>query len=84
MDTDQNGNIDVQEFINLQFSSFKNCEDNIEFLVNDIKNMDFKIKEVKNKLASLKERPAGFSIDGIPIMKGSNLTFNIQGGEFDN
>jgi hypothetical protein len=46
MDTDQNGNIDVQEFIDLQFKAFKNCEDNIEFLAKDIKSMDMKIKEV--------------------------------------
>jgi hypothetical protein len=28
--------IDVNEFIDLQFKAFKNCEDNIEFLANDI------------------------------------------------
>jgi hypothetical protein len=50
MDTDQNGNIDVQEFIDLQFKAFKNCEDNIEFLAKDIKSMDQKIKEVEIKL----------------------------------
>lgn len=50
MDTDQNNNIDVQEFIDLQFRSFKNCEDNIEFLASDIKNMDMKIKEIQSKL----------------------------------
>ena len=83
MDTDQNGNIDVQEFIDLQFKAFKNCEDNIEFLAKDIKSMDNKIKEVEVKLTQLKERDSGFRIDGIPIMKGSTLTFNIVDGEFD-
>jgi prefoldin subunit 5 len=83
MDTDQNGNIDVQEFIDLQFKAFKNCEDNIEFLAKDIKSMDMKIKEVELKLSQLKERESGFRIDGIPIMKGSTLTFNIIDGEFD-
>ena len=83
MDTDQNGNIDVQEFIDLQFKAFKNCEDNIEFLAKDIKSMDLKISEVQLKLGQLKERDSGFRIDGIPIMKGSTLTFNIIDGEFD-
>lgn len=83
MDTDQNGNIDVQEFIDLQFKAFKNCEDNIEFLAKDIKSMDIKIKEVEVKLSQLKERDSGFKIDGVPIMKGSTLTFNIIDGEFD-
>ena len=46
MDTDQNGNISVDEFIDLQFKAFKNCEDNIEFLAKDIESMDMKIKEV--------------------------------------
>mmetsp|Transcript_11409 Transcript_11409/g.19253 ORF Transcript_11409/g.19253 Transcript_11409/m.19253 type:complete len:122 (-) Transcript_11409:1268-1633(-) len=40
MDVDYNGAIDVNEFINLQFKAFKNCEDNIEFLAGDIKSMD--------------------------------------------
>ena len=39
--------IDVNEFIELQFKAFKNCEDNIEFLANDIKSFDEKIKEVQ-------------------------------------
>lgn len=46
MDVDGNGAIDVQEFIDLQFKAFKNCEDNIEFLAKDIKAMDEKITEV--------------------------------------
>ena len=46
MDSDQNGNIDVQEFIDLQFKAFKNCEDDIEFLAKDIRSMDDKILEV--------------------------------------
>jgi hypothetical protein len=83
MDIDQNGNIDVQEFIDLQFKAFKNCEDNIEFLAKDINSMDSKIKEVEVKLGLLKERDSGYRIDGIPIMKGSILTFNIIDGEFD-
>jgi len=83
MDADQNNNIDVHEFIDLQFKSFKNCEDNIEFLANDIKSMDSKIKEVQAKLGQIKEKPTGFQIEGIPIMKGSTLTFHIQDGEFD-
>lgn len=45
--------------------------------------MDNKIKEVEVKLTQLKERDSGFRIDGIPIMKGSTLTFNIVDGEFD-
>lgn len=67
----------------MQFKAFKNFEDNIEFLAKDIKEMDDKIKEVEQKLASLKERDSGYKIDGIPIMKGSTLTFNIIDGEFD-
>lgn len=46
MDVDQNGLIDVNEFIDLQFKAFKNCEDNIEFLSKDIKLMEDKIAEV--------------------------------------
>ena len=45
--------------------------------------MDNKVKEVEVKLTQLKERDSGFRIDGIPIMKGSTLTFNIVDGEFD-
>lgn len=67
----------------MQFKAFKNFEDNIEFLAKDIKEMDDKIKEVELKLSSLKERDSGYRIDGIPIMKGSTLTFNIIDGEFD-
>ena len=36
MDANQDGHIDIDEFIDLQFKAFKNCEDNIEFLANDI------------------------------------------------
>jgi len=32
---------------------------------------------------TIKERDSGYKIDGIPIMKGSTLTFNIIEGEFD-
>jgi len=35
------------------------------------------------KIHSIKERDSGYRIDGIPIMKGSTLTFNIIEGEFD-
>jgi hypothetical protein len=45
--------------------------------------MDEKIKEVSSKLGTIKERDSGFRIDGIPIMKGSTLTFNVIDGEFD-
>lgn len=45
--------------------------------------MDDKMKEVRSKLGQLKERESGYFIDGIPIMKGSTLTFNIIEGEFD-
>ena len=51
----------------MQFKAFKNFEDNIEFLAKDIKEMDDKIKEVEQKLFSLKERDSGYKIDGIPI-----------------
>jgi hypothetical protein len=50
MDVDKSGTISKQEFLDLQFQAFKNCEDNIEFLAKDIKNMDDKIKEVEIKL----------------------------------
>ena len=73
----------MQEFIDMQFKAFKNCEDNIEFLAKDIRSMDEKILEVKSKLGQFKERDSGFKIEGIPIMKGSTLTFNIIDGEFD-
>jgi hypothetical protein len=45
--------------------------------------MDMKINEVQVKLGQLKERDSGFRIDGVPIMKGSTLTFNIVDGQFD-
>ena len=31
----------------------------------------------------MKERKSDYVVDGIPIMKGSTLTFNIIDGEFD-
>lgn len=34
-------------------------------------------------MGQFKERDSGFKIDGIPIMKGSTLEFNIIDGEFD-
>ena len=83
MDANQDGQISLEEFIELQFKAFKNCEDNIEFLANDIKSFDGKILEVTQKLAALKERETGYFIDGVPIMKGSTLTFTIIDGELD-
>ena len=46
MDINEDGVIELEEFIDLQFKAFKNCEDNIEFLSKDIKGMDDKIGEV--------------------------------------
>ena len=69
--------------MDLQFQAFKNCEDNIEFLAKDIKGMDEKIKEVEVKLSQIKEKPSGYKIDNVPIMKGSTLTLNIIDGDFD-
>ena len=83
MDVDGNGVIDSEEFIDLQFKAFKNCEDNIEFLHKDIKAMEEKIQEVTYKLSQLKERESGYYIDGIPIMKGSTLNLNIIDGNFN-
>ena len=83
MDVDKSGSISYKEFLDLQFQALKNCEDNIEFLAKDIKNMDEKIKEVKTKISQIKERESGYYIDGVPIMKGSTLTLNIIDGEFD-
>ena len=80
MDVNQDGEIEVEEFIEMQFKAFKNCEDNIEFLAKDIKGMDEKIAEVTQKLGMLKERPSGFNIDGVDIMKGSTLNLNIIDG----
>ena len=40
MDVDGNQEIDQSEFTELLFKTFKNCEDNIEFLAKDIKTMD--------------------------------------------
>ena len=50
MDVDGNQEIDQSEFTDLLFKTFKNCEDNIEFLSGDIKTMDEKIREVETKL----------------------------------
>lgn len=50
MDENGNGVVDRKEFIDFMFASFKNFEDNIEFLAKDIKQMDDKIKEVDFKL----------------------------------
>jgi len=51
MDVDGNEQIDLGEFIDLLFKTFKNCEDNIEFLSKDIKTMEEKIQEVAAKLS---------------------------------
>ena len=75
--------LDKNEFIEQQMKTFKDCEDNIEFLNTDITLMDQKIKEVRVKLGQIKERDSGQKIDGIAIMKGSTLTINIIDGEFD-
>lgn len=83
MDINNDGAINVDEFIDFQFRAFKNYEDNIEFLSKDIKNMDDKIKEVRVKMTQLKERDSGFKIGNDPIMKGSTLTFDILDGDFD-
>ena len=34
-------------------------------------------------MITIRERDSGYKIDGIPIMKGSTLTFNVIDGEFD-
>lgn len=39
--------VDKNEFIDYIFKAFKNCEDNIEFLSNDISDFDEKLAEVK-------------------------------------
>ena len=83
MDVNKDGDLDVEEFLDMQCKAFRNCEDNIEFLAKDIKDFDEKIKEVTSKMSVLKERDSGYRIDGAPIMKGSTLTFNIHDGEFD-
>ena len=46
MDVNYDQNIDKKEFIDFMTKAFKNYEDNIEFLSNDIKAMDEKIEEV--------------------------------------
>ena len=63
MDVNKDEAIDKQEFIDMQFKAFKNCEDNIEFIAGDIKEFDMKIKEIENKLRTLKERDSGYTID---------------------
>lgn len=40
MDVNRSGGIDKDEFINGQFKAFKNAEDNIEFLAEDIKGFN--------------------------------------------
>jgi len=46
MDINNDQNIDKNEFIDFMTKAFKNYEDNIEFLSNDIKAMEDKIEEV--------------------------------------
>lgn len=77
--------VDKNEFIEYVFKAFKNCEDNIEFLANDISDFDEKLNEVKTRLeqSKIKERKTGYKINGKDIMKDSTLTFNIIDGEFD-
>jgi len=43
MDINDDGEIEIEEFVEHSFKAFKNCEDNIEFLSKDIKGMDEKI-----------------------------------------
>ena len=62
MDVDGNQEIDQTEFTELLFKTFKNCEDNIEFLSEDIKTMDEKIREVETKLGQLKQRDTNYSV----------------------
>lgn len=50
MDANQNNVVDRDEFIKFMFDSFKNFEDNIDFLAKDIKQMDEKITEVNFKI----------------------------------
>ncbi len=48
--------------------AFKNYEDNIEFLSNDIKAMEEKIEEVTSKLKTLVERPTGYYVSNVPVL----------------
>jgi hypothetical protein len=62
MDVDGNNIIDKTEFTELLFKTFKNCEDNIEFLSSDIKTMDEKIHEVETKVGQLKQRDTPYFV----------------------
>ena len=85
MNVNKDDYVDKAEFIEYITKAFKNCEDNIEFLANDIKDFDEKLQEVKSRLGQVnkKERKTGYKINGKDIMKDSTLTFNIIDGEFD-
>jgi prefoldin subunit 5 len=62
MNVNHDNVVDKAEFIEYVFKAFKNCEDNIEFLANDIKDFDEKIDEVKQRLEQVKtkERKTGY------------------------
>ena len=62
MDVNQDGGIDVDEFVTALYAAFKNAEDNIEFLAKDIKEMDEKIDDVKAKLENVHESPTGETV----------------------
>lgn len=93
MDTNNKGEITIEKFIESQMNAFKNCEDNIEFLENDIKNFDRKIRDVQEKLAYVKQRgmqPRQYvenvvegRVHRTELMKGSMLNFTIVEAEFD-
>ena len=68
MDINNDNQIDKTEFIDFMTKAFKNYEDNIEFLYNDIKAMEEKIEEVKMKLSTLVERPTGYFVSNVPIL----------------
>lgn len=82
MDVKNDNTITVNEFVEAQCREFKNCEDNIEFLGIDIRETEKKIKELQSKLPHIKERESGYTVEGVSIMKGSTLTFNIIDGSF--
>ena len=94
MDINNDQNIDKKEFIDFMTKAFKNYEDNIEFLSNDIRAMEEKIEEVKSKLQTLVERPTGYYVSNVPVLntskerskvplnKGSTLNLHIIDGDF--
>jgi Ca2+-dependent lipid-binding protein len=94
MDIDNSNDIDKNEFISFMTKAFKNYEDNIEFLANDIRLMDDKIEEVKSKLTTIREKPTGLFVrnvpitntdqvkDRVPLNKGSTLNIHILDADF--